>query len=89
MVRNNKMISLNINEWFSIGEWCYIERGDANSFSLSSVIITESQSERRVKHNNVMIISKPYERDDSDRRDIIFNNALTYPPPPSTTLAKI
>jgi len=33
-----------------------------NSFSLSSVIVTESQREKRVKHNDVMIISK-YERE--------------------------
>lgn len=45
---------------------------NANSFSLASVIVAESQRERRVKHNDVMIVSKPYERDDSDRRDVYF-----------------
>jgi len=37
------------------------ERERENSFSLSSVIVTESQREKRVKHND-MIISK-YERE--------------------------
>lgn len=33
-----------------------------DSFSLSSVIVIESQREKRVKHNDMMIISK-YERE--------------------------
>lgn len=56
-------------------------RWDANSFSLSSVVVVaESQREERVKHN--VIISKLYERDDNDRRDVFLNNALTYIPLP-------
>jgi len=82
MLRYNEMISLSGNEWFNVGEWCYIERGDANSFSLSSVIITESQRDSSVKHNNVMIVSKPYERDDNDRRDIYSLITLLHIPPP-------
>lgn len=50
---------MNDTKWFCV---VMLYRTRENSFSLSSVIVTESQREKRVKHNDMMIISK-YERE--------------------------